>query len=88
MRGPTRSQSQAEAEQIQKGHLAYMADLHRQGKLIMAGPFLDQSDWRGVVVYRVGSVAEAKGLAAGDPAGEGRPSGHRCATVEDMEGEY
>lgn len=45
-----------------------MDGLHQQGKLIMAGPFLDDSDRRGVVVYRVGSVEEARELGAGDPA--------------------
>ncbi|HUQ95525.1 MAG TPA: YciI family protein, partial [Bryobacteraceae bacterium] len=46
---------------------------HKQGKLVMAGPFMpgpsgDAGDWRGIVVYRVGSVAEAQQLAANDPA--------------------
>jgi uncharacterized protein YciI len=68
MRGANRSQSQGEAEEIQKGHLAYMESLHKQGKLPMAGPFLEEGDWRGVVVYRVKTVEEARELAAGDPA--------------------
>jgi uncharacterized protein YciI len=67
MRGPNRSQSTEEAQALQKAHLAYMDELHRQGQLIMAGPFLEDSDWRGVVVYRVASLEEAKSLAAGDP---------------------
>jgi uncharacterized protein YciI len=53
---------------MQKQHLAYMDVLHQQGKLVLAGPFLDDSEWRGVVVYRVAGVEEAKQLAAGDPA--------------------
>ena len=68
MRGPNTSQTAAEAAEIQKGHLSYMDSLHTQGKLVMAGPFVDNSPYRGVVVYRVASVAEAKTLAAGDPA--------------------
>ena len=67
VRGPNRSQSAAEAAELQKGHLAYMDSLHKQGKLIMAGPFMEEGDWRGVVVYRVASLDEAKQLAAGDP---------------------
>jgi uncharacterized protein YciI len=67
MSGPNRSQSPEEAQALQKGHLGYMDGLHEQGKLIMAGPFLDDSEWRGVVVYRVESVEEARQLAAGDP---------------------
>jgi uncharacterized protein YciI len=67
MSGPNRSQPQAEAQELQKGHLGYMDGLHKQGKLIMAGPFMEEGPWRGVVVYRVASLDEAKQLAAGDP---------------------
>ncbi len=55
-------------QEFQKGHLAYMGELHKQGKLVMAGPFMEDGDWRGVVVYRVASVADAQALAANDPA--------------------
>jgi uncharacterized protein YciI len=68
VRGPNRSQGKQEAAELQRGHLAYMDSLHKQGKLVMAGPFLDDSDWRGVVVYRVATVEDARALAAGDPA--------------------
>jgi uncharacterized protein YciI len=68
MRGTNTSQPAAEAQEIQKGHLAYMDELHKQGKLVAAGPFGDKSEYRGVVIYRVGSVEEARQLAAGDPA--------------------
>jgi uncharacterized protein len=66
--GPNRTQSEAAAQDIQKGHLAYMESLAKQGKLVAAGPFLDDGAWRGIVIYRVASVDEAKELAAGDPA--------------------
>lgn len=69
MRGTNRVQLPAEESQkIQAGHLAYMEELYQQGKLPIAGPFGENSDWRGLVVYRVKTVAEAKELAAGDPA--------------------
>ena len=58
----------ASADEIQKGHLAYMESLNKQGKLVMAGPFADNASARGIVVYRVRDVAEAKALAAEDPA--------------------
>jgi uncharacterized protein YciI len=62
------AQNQQAAEDIQKGHLAYMDSLHKQGKLLVAGPFLDDAPVRGIVIYRVKDVAAAKALAAGDPA--------------------
>jgi len=69
MRGTNRMQLAAEESQkIQTGHLAYMEGLHKKGKLPIAGPFGENSDWRGLVIYHVGTVAEAKELAAGDPA--------------------
>jgi uncharacterized protein YciI len=68
MRGGTRSQDAKAGEEIQKGHLAYLESLHAQGKLPVAGPFGDEGDMRGIVVYRVKDVDEAKALAAQDPA--------------------
>jgi uncharacterized protein YciI len=68
MRGPNTSQSSDAAAEIQKGHLAYMDQLHAQGKLALAGPFGDDGPMRGIVLYRVATVDEAKQLAAGDPA--------------------
>jgi uncharacterized protein YciI len=62
------AQDKAIAEEIQKGHLAYMESLHARGKLVMAGPFLDDGPARGVVVYRVNEIADAMALAANDPA--------------------
>ena len=68
VRGPNTTQDKATAAELQKGHLAYMDSLHTKGKLVMAGPFMDSAPARGVVVYRVTDVAEAKALAADDPA--------------------
>lgn len=68
VRGPNTTQDKAIAAEIQKGHLAYMDALNKQGKLVMAGPFMDSAPARGVVVYRVKDVAEAHALAADDPA--------------------
>jgi uncharacterized protein YciI len=68
MRGASTGQSPEEAQQIQAGHLAYMESLHKQGKLVAAGPFGDNSEFRGIVIYRVATLEEARALAAGDPA--------------------
>ena len=68
VRGANTSQDKNTADTLQKGHLAYMDALHKQGKLVMAGPLVDGGARRGVVVYRVKDVAEAQALAAEDPA--------------------
>ena len=73
MRGPAAKaqppvHTEAQRQEIQKGHLAYMGELNKQGKLVAAGPFMDDGEWRGIVIYRVADVKEAQALAAGDPA--------------------
>jgi uncharacterized protein YciI len=68
VRGPNTSQDKATADELQKGHLAYMESLHAKGTLLVAGPFGDDGRARGIVIYRVPNVAAAKALAADDPA--------------------
>jgi len=57
----------SQGQELQKKHLAYMEYLNAQGKLPAAGPFADNTSSRGLVIYRVKDVAEAKALAAEDP---------------------
>jgi uncharacterized protein len=38
------------------------------GKLLVAGPFMDGGDLRGMFVFRVETLEEAKALAEQDPA--------------------
>ena len=64
VRGPNTTNNSTGADDIQKGHLAYMETLHKLGKLVAAGPLLDNTRARGVVIYRVANVDEAKTLAA------------------------
>ena len=70
MRAPTWKKLPAEeAEALQKEHIAHLTAMGDAGKMVVAGPFSDQADpaYRGVCVYRVGSVAEARALAEQDP---------------------
>lgn len=57
-------------EALQKRHLAHLETMHAAGKMVIAGPLGDQPDptLRGVCLYRVGSVDEARALAEQDPA--------------------
>lgn len=55
-------------EEIQKGHMANINRLAAMKKLIAAGPFGDNGRLRGIFVFRVGSLEEAKTLTATDPA--------------------
>jgi uncharacterized protein YciI len=55
-------------EEIQKGHMANINRLAEMKKLVAAGPFGDNGRLRGIFVFRVGSLEEAKLLTATDPA--------------------
>ena len=55
-------------EEIQKGHMANINKLAEMKKLIAAGPFGDNGRLRGIFVFRVASLEEAKALTATDPA--------------------
>jgi uncharacterized protein YciI len=65
-----RDYPQDKLEEIQKAHLAHLRELAKSGKLLVAGPLDDQPDprMRGIEIFRVGSLEEAKRLAAEDPA--------------------
>ncbi len=58
------------AEALQKQHIGHLEAMHAAGKMLIAGPLGDQPDptLRGVCLYRVGSVDEARALAEQDPA--------------------
>jgi len=58
----------AETEAIQKGHLANITKLHEEGKLILAGPFLDDKELRGMFVMKTNSYEETDSLCNTDPA--------------------
>ncbi|MGD1011927.1 MAG: YciI family protein [Acidimicrobiales bacterium] len=58
------------ADRLQAQHLGYLFAMQEAGHMKVAGPLEDQPDerWRGVSVYQVGSLEEARGLAEMDPA--------------------
>lgn len=53
---------------LQAGHMANINRLAQEGKLLVAGPFLDDGDWRGILIFKCASLEEARALAATDPA--------------------
>jgi uncharacterized protein YciI len=69
-RGPNRKAGDAntpEIQELQKAHIANINRLADMKKLIVAGPFGDDGDLRGIFVFRVASLQEARELAASDP---------------------
>lgn len=58
----------AATEELQKAHMANIIRLAEMKKLIVAGPFGDDGQLRGIFVFRVESLAEARALTETDPA--------------------
>ena len=63
----TPEQTRATAE-LQKAHMANINRLAQMKKLVVAGPFGDDTTLRGIFVFKVASIDEAKALAETDPA--------------------
>lgn len=57
-----------QTEELQKAHMANITRLAEMKKLVVAGPFGDNGQLRGIFVFKVGSLDEAKELAATDPS--------------------
>jgi uncharacterized protein YciI len=67
-RGPKWSAEQTpELSKLQEAHMDNIRSMARQGKLALAGPFVDGKELRGVFVFRVPSLADAQKLADNDP---------------------
>jgi uncharacterized protein YciI len=65
--GPTRVPDGKERNEMFAGHFANMKRLAADGKLAVAGPFDGTGGWRGLFVFAVESIEEAKKLVATDP---------------------
>jgi uncharacterized protein YciI len=66
--GPTRVPDGEKRDAMFAGHFANMDRLSKAGKLVLAGPFTEDPDkWRGLFVFAVADVDEAKRLVSTDP---------------------
>lgn len=67
-RGPNRSQDSTTVATIQAGHMKNIERMAKEGKLVIAGPFEDDWDVRGIYIFDVPTIEEAQKLTATDPA--------------------
>ncbi len=65
-RGPNWFADRPLREQPLSEHLEYLLGLHAQDKLLMGGPYGDETG--GLVILNVGTLEEAQALIAADPA--------------------
>ena len=56
------------ATNLQKAHLANITRLADEGKLVIAGPFMDNTDLKGIYIFDVKTIEEAQKLCETDPA--------------------
>lgn len=66
--GPNRDQDPGKAAEIQAGHMQNIQRLAAEGKLVLAGPFLDGGEIRGIFIFDVETIEEARILTESDPA--------------------
>ena len=67
-KGAYRQQDSLTVIEIQKGHLDNIDKLYKQGKIDIAGPFLNDTDWRGLFIFNAESEEEVRMLLRTDPA--------------------
>ncbi|MGK9475283.1 YciI family protein [Melioribacter sp. OK-6-Me] len=67
-RGDVKIEDEAKRNEIQRAHLKNITKLGEDKKLILAGSFLDNGDLRGIFIFDVESMEEAKQLTESDPA--------------------
>lgn len=66
--GPTQITDKTQLAAIQKGHLKNIMRLADEGKLVVAGPFMDDQPVEGIFIFNVATIEEAKALTETDPA--------------------
>ena len=78
--GPNRMPDGKERDAMFQGHFANINRLAGEGKLALAGPFDGVDGWRGLFIFAVADIEEAKKLVATDPvvaSGEMVPEFHK-----------
>jgi uncharacterized protein YciI len=68
LKGTNRGQDSVTAANLQSGHIANIERLHREGKIIMAGPMGYNKDLRGIFIMDAKDSTEAASFVNTDPA--------------------
>jgi len=67
--GTNTTASKEETQKLFEGHMANINKLAKEGKLVVAGPFMkNDRKYRGIYIFNVETIDEAKALVATDPA--------------------
>jgi len=66
--GPNRDQDSTTAAEIQRAHLDNIVEMADAAKLVLAGPYMDNFEIKGIYIFAVETVEEAEELTKTDPA--------------------
>lgn len=66
--GSLKVEDAAKRSELMKGHFGMISRLANEGKLILAGPFTDGGEFRGIYLFDVKTIEEAKKLTETDPS--------------------
>lgn len=66
--GPLKVEDKAKRDELMKGHFGMINRLAAEGKLIVAGPFMNGGDFRGIYLFDVRTIEEAQKLTETDPS--------------------
>lgn len=78
--GPNKMPAGPDRDAMFRGHFANIKRLAGEGKLALAGPFDGSEGWRGLFIFAVSEIDEARQLVATDPvisSGEMVPEFHK-----------
>jgi uncharacterized protein YciI len=67
IRGPRERNDQKVLDDLQLKHLQHLFALRQTGKLVLNGPSLIDSEFRGLCIFNVSSLEEVQGYVEEDP---------------------
>ena len=67
VRGPKANDPNQDLEALQSAHLNHLNKLKEEGILLLAGPFQDADQKRGIVILNTHSIAAARSALEADP---------------------
>lgn len=67
--GSNTTATKEESQKLFEGHMTNISRLAKEGKLVLAGPFMkNERNYRGIYIFNASSIEEAKEFVATDPA--------------------
>jgi len=67
--GSNTAASQEETKKLFEGHMANIGRLAKEGKLVVAGPFMkNDRNYRGIYIFNASTIEEAQAMVETDPA--------------------